>query len=97
MFQCYVDVFVNVLVEKINKNSVLKLYFVNQLLSLYHNSHTHIKMKEIFAKRFKSARLMKGFSLQDLANEIDGKLSRQALHRYEKGEEIGRASCRERV
>ena len=42
-------------------------------------------MKEIFAKRFKSARLMKGFSLQDLANEIDGKLSRQALHRYEKG------------
>lgn len=88
MFQCYVDVFVNVLVEKINKNSVLKLYFVNQLLSLYHNSHTHIKMKEIFAKRFKSARLMKGFSLQDLANEIDGKLSRQALHRYEKGEVI---------
>ncbi len=45
-------------------------------------------MKEIFAKRFKSARLMKGFSLQDLANEIDGKLSRQALHRYEKGEVI---------
>ncbi len=31
---------------------------------------------------------MKGFSLQDLANEIDGKLSRQALHRYEKGEVI---------
>lgn len=45
-------------------------------------------MKEIFAERFKSARLMKGFSLQDLANKIDGKLSRQALHRYEKGEVI---------
>lgn len=45
-------------------------------------------MKEIFAERFKSARLMKGFSLQDLANKIEGKLSRQALHRYEKGEVI---------
>lgn len=45
-------------------------------------------MKKVFAERFKSARLMKGFSLQDLANEIDGKLSRQALHRYEKGEVI---------
>ncbi len=44
------------------------------------------KMKEIFAGRLKSARLMKGFSLQDLANAIDGKLSRQALHRYEKAE-----------
>lgn len=45
-------------------------------------------MKEIFSERFKSARLMKGFSLQDLANALDNKLSRQALHRYEKGEVI---------
>ena len=43
-------------------------------------------MKEIFAERFKSARLMKGFSLQDLADALDNQLSRQALHRYEKGE-----------
>lgn len=43
-------------------------------------------MKELFAERFKSARLMKGFSLQDLADALDNQLSRQALHRYEKGE-----------
>lgn len=43
-------------------------------------------MKEIFAKRFKSARLMKGFSLQDLADALGNQLTRQALHRYEKGE-----------
>lgn len=47
-----------------------------------------MEMKEIFSERFKSARLMKGFSLQDLANALDNKLSRQALHRYEKGEVI---------
>lgn len=45
-------------------------------------------IKSIFASRFKSARLMNGFSLQDLAKAIDNKLSRQALHRYEKGEVI---------
>lgn len=45
-------------------------------------------MKEIFSERFKSARLMKGFSLQDLADALDNRVSRQALHRYEKGEVI---------
>lgn len=45
-------------------------------------------MKAVFAERFKSARLMNGFSLQDLADVLDNKLSRQALHRYEKGEVI---------
>jgi Zn-dependent peptidase ImmA (M78 family)/transcriptional regulator with XRE-family HTH domain len=38
-----------------------------------------------FAERFRSARLMKGFSLQDLADNLDNKISRQALHKYEKG------------
>ncbi len=42
-------------------------------------------MKALFAERFKSARLMKGFSLQNLADALDSQLSRQALHRYEKG------------
>lgn len=42
--------------------------------------------KAIFAERFKSARLMNGFSLQDLADALGNQLSRQALHRYEKGE-----------
>ena len=45
-------------------------------------------MKTLFAERFKSARLMNGFSLQDLADALENKLSRQALHRYEKGEVI---------
>ena len=47
-----------------------------------------MEMKAVFAERFKSARLMKGFSLQDLADAIGNQLSRQALHRYEKGEVI---------
>jgi Zn-dependent peptidase ImmA (M78 family)/transcriptional regulator with XRE-family HTH domain len=47
-----------------------------------------MEMKAVFAERFKSARLMNGFSLQDVANALDNQLSRQALHRYEKGEVI---------
>jgi Zn-dependent peptidase ImmA (M78 family) len=42
----------------------------------------------LFAERFKSARLMKGYSLQDLENSLGKKVSRQALHKYEKGEVI---------
>jgi Zn-dependent peptidase ImmA (M78 family)/DNA-binding XRE family transcriptional regulator len=57
-------------------------------LSSQHNSENEISMKAIFSERFKSARLMKGFSLQDLADALDNQLSRQALHRYEKGEVI---------
>lgn len=45
-------------------------------------------MNQIFAERFKSARLLNGFSLQDLADKLNNKISRQALHRYEKGEVI---------
>jgi Zn-dependent peptidase ImmA (M78 family)/transcriptional regulator with XRE-family HTH domain len=47
-----------------------------------------METKAIFSERFKSARLMNGFSLQDLADALGGTLSRQALHRYEKGEVI---------
>jgi len=47
-----------------------------------------MELKAVFAERFRSARLMNGFSLQDLANALDNKLSRQAMHRYEKGEVI---------
>jgi len=42
-------------------------------------------MNELFAERFKSARLMNGYSLQDLSEKL-GNISRQALHKYEKGE-----------
>lgn len=47
-----------------------------------------MEIKKVFSERFKSARLMKGFSLQDLADALNNQLSRQALHRYEKGEVI---------
>lgn len=43
-------------------------------------------MRAVFAERFKSARLRKGYSLQDLAEALNHVVSRQALHRYEKGE-----------
>lgn len=45
-------------------------------------------MKAIFAERFKSARLMNGYSLQELADALDNRVTRQALHRYEKGEVV---------
>lgn len=58
------------------------------LLLVLQPESNNMEMKEIFSERFKSARLMKGFSLQDLADALDNQLSRQALHRYEKGEVI---------
>lgn len=45
-------------------------------------------MSKLFSERFKSARILNGFSLQDLADALDNKISRQALHKYEKGEVI---------
>lgn len=38
-----------------------------------------------FAERLKSARIMKGFSLQDLANELGNNVTKQALSKYENG------------
>lgn len=43
-------------------------------------------MNQLFADRFHSARVLNGLSLQDLANKLGNKVSRQALHKYEKGE-----------
>ena len=43
-------------------------------------------MSQTFAERLKSARALNGLSLQDLANRLENRISRQALHRYEKGE-----------
>lgn len=47
-----------------------------------------MESKSVFAERFKSARMMNGFSLQDVAHALNKQLSRQALHRYEKGEVV---------
>jgi Predicted Zn peptidase len=45
-------------------------------------------MNKLFSERFKSARILNGFSLQGLADALGNKISRQALHKYEKGEVI---------
>ncbi|QEC52817.1 Zn-dependent peptidase ImmA (M78 family) [Anseongella ginsenosidimutans] len=45
-------------------------------------------MNQLFADRFKSARLLNGYSLQGLADAMGNKVSKQALHKYEKGEVI---------
>lgn len=47
-----------------------------------------LMINQTFSDRFKSARLRNGLSLQDLSNRLNGKVTRQALHRYEKGEVI---------
>lgn len=45
-------------------------------------------MNQLFAERFKSARLLNGYSLQDLADKLEKKVTRQALYRYERGEVV---------
>jgi Zn-dependent peptidase ImmA (M78 family) len=43
-------------------------------------------MNSIFSERFKSARLLSGLSLQEVADALKKKVTRQAIYRYEKGE-----------
>lgn len=45
-------------------------------------------MSQLFAERLKSARMMNGFSLQDLSDKLEKKITRQAIHKYEKGEAV---------
>lgn len=45
-------------------------------------------MNQIFSHRFRAARVLSGMSLQDLADKLNNKVSRQALHKYEKGEVV---------
>lgn len=45
-----------------------------------------MNLKQHFAQQFKSARQRKGLSLQALAEALNHLVTRQALHRYEKGE-----------
>lgn len=45
-------------------------------------------MTQLFAERLKSARMMNGFSLQDLSDKLENRVTRQALHKYENGEVI---------
>lgn len=44
-----------------------------------------MEMKEIFAKRLKSARLMKGLSMDDLVSAMDNSISKMAISKYENG------------
>jgi len=43
-------------------------------------------MSQLFAERFKAARKRNGLSLQDLSDKLENKISRQGLHKYEKGD-----------
>ncbi len=45
-------------------------------------------MNNQFAERLRSARAMNGLSLQNLADRIGNRVSRQSLHKYEKGESM---------
>lgn len=45
-------------------------------------------MNNLFSERFKAARLLSGLSLQELADKMENRISRQALHKYEKGEVV---------
>jgi Predicted Zn peptidase len=43
-------------------------------------------MGKLFHERLRSARILNGFSLQDLASALGDKISRQSLHKYEIGD-----------
>ena len=45
-------------------------------------------MSNHLAERIKSARLMRGYSLQELASQLEGKLTAQAIGRYERSESV---------
>ena len=60
------------------------MFVNNQLHDSNQNSMAH--MNSIFSERFKSARLLRGLSLAELAEKLENKISRQALHKYERGE-----------
>jgi Zn-dependent peptidase ImmA (M78 family) len=68
------------------------IQFVNLFLSTMHyamkNDNPQAAGSELFAERFRSARLYNGFSLQDLAEKMGNRVTRQALHKYEKGEVV---------
>lgn len=56
------------------------------LLHLSTNSFPHnLQTMNPFAERLKSARKMKGWSLQDLADQVSVSISRQSLNKYEQG------------
>lgn len=43
-------------------------------------------MSKLFAQRLRSARMLSGLSLQELADKLETTISRQALHKYETGD-----------
>ncbi len=45
-----------------------------------------MNQREIFAQRLKNARVMNGFSMDDLVKAMDGKVSKMAISKYERGE-----------
>jgi len=45
-------------------------------------------MKTQFSDRIRSARIMNGLSLQGLADKLENRISRQAIHKYEKGDAL---------
>ena len=45
-------------------------------------------MNQLFAERFKCARHLNGYSLQDVSNQLGKEITKQALHKYEMGDAI---------
>ncbi|WP_221412137.1 helix-turn-helix domain-containing protein [Dysgonomonas sp. ZJ279] len=66
------EVSVNQMTELINEEVDTVIFEAEKLLD--------------FKSKMKFLRKIRGFSLQDLANKMDNIVTRQALHRYEKGD-----------
>ncbi len=48
------------------------------------NKEEAVESMEIFAERLKSARVMKGYSMDDLVSRMDGSISKMAISKYER-------------
>jgi Zn-dependent peptidase ImmA (M78 family) len=58
-------------------------------ISMFANtSIPHPNMENYFPERLRTARALSGFSLQELSDKLANKVTRQALHKYEKGEAL---------
>jgi transcriptional regulator with XRE-family HTH domain/Zn-dependent peptidase ImmA (M78 family) len=73
-------------IASLSTKKIIFLIFVNQLIYLWAMKPTPMNIKQIVAQQIKSARRTKGLSLQALAEALNHQVTRQALHRYEKGE-----------
>ena len=70
---------------KIGKKQGLLVVYKIEKYDIFVNTEGVMEAKEIFAQRLKSARVMKGYSMDELVTAMDNILSKMTISKYEKG------------